>query len=125
MARRIGTEAIAILAWLVSAAIGLVAAMQAYEATRVLAALMIPINPDDTIASKHLIGLVPRVALVFLAIGWLAGVILLLRGYSEAAKEGRHLAVSFVKTTAIELIVLGLASAIIQWLPSLALRGIS
>jgi len=121
MARRIGREATVILMWLLSAAIGLVAAMQAHEATRVLAALTIPINPDDTVASKHLIVLVPRVALVFLAIGWLIAVILLLRGYSEAARDGRRLAVSFAKTTAIELIVLGLASAIIHWLPGLAL----
>jgi hypothetical protein len=125
MARRIGAEAIVILMWLVSAAIGLAAVMQAYEATRVLAAVMIPINPDDTIASKHLIVLVPRVALVFLAIGWLAGIILLLASYSKVVGEGRRLAVSFVKTTAIELIIFGLASAIIYWVPSLALRGMS
>jgi len=69
--------------------------------------------------------LVPRVALVFLAIGWLAGIILLLASYSKVVGEGRRLAVSFAKTTAIELIVFALASAIIYWLPSLALRGIS
>ena len=124
MTRRIGGEAAAILMWLVSAAVGLVAAMQAYEATRVLAAVAIPINPDDVVASKHLIVLVPRVALVFLAIGWLIAVILLLRGYSEAARDGRRLAVSFAKTTAIEIVVLGLASAIIRWLPSLALSAV-
>lgn len=125
MARRIGTEAIATLTWLVSAAMGLAAVMQVYEATRVLALVMIPINPDDTVSSGYLILLVPRVALIFLAIGWLAGTISLLRSYSKAADEWRRLAVSFVKTTAIELIVLGLATAIIHWLPTLALRGMS
>lgn len=125
MARRIGTEAIATLTWLVSAAVGLAAVVQAYEATCVLALVMIPINPDDTTASTYLIQVVPRVALIFLAMGWLAGTVLLLPSYCKAADEGRRLAVSFVKTTAIELIVLGLASAIIHWLPSLALRGMS
>ncbi|HUV94886.1 MAG TPA: hypothetical protein VMX14_08675 [Anaerolineae bacterium] len=125
MVRRIGTEAVAVLAWLVSAVIGLAAAMQAYEATRVLAAVMIPINPNDTVASGYLILLVPRVALILLAIGWLAGIILLLASYSKVVGEGRRLAISFVKTTAIELIVLGLGSAVICWVPSLALRGIS
>ena len=124
MARRIGAEAIAILMWLVSAAIGLAVAVQAYEATRVLSALMIPINPDDAFASKKLILLVPRVALTFLAMGWLAGTIVLLPSYSQAAGEGRRLALSFVRTTAIELVALGLASAIVYWLPPLLLAGV-
>ena len=125
MARRIGTEAIAIVTWLTSAGMGLAAVMQTYEASRVLAAVMIPINPDDTVSSGYLILLVPRVALILLAIGWLAGTISLLPCYSKAADEGSRLAVSFVKTTAIEIVVLGLATATIHWLPSLALRGTS
>jgi len=125
MVRRIKPEVMAMLAWLVSAAMGLVAVLQVYEASHVLALVTIPINPDDTVSSAYSIELVPRVALIFLAIGWLAGVVLLLPHYAKDANKGRRLAVSFVKTTAIELFALGLASAIIQWLPSLALHGVS
>jgi hypothetical protein len=123
MARRIGAQALAILMWLASAGIGLAVAMQTYEATRVLAAIIIPISPNDAFASKQLILLVPRIGLVFLVMGWLAGSTVLLPSYTKAAGEGRRLAISFVKTTVIELVAFGLASAIVYWLPSLVLAG--
>jgi len=123
MRRRIGIQATAILAWLVAAGMGLVAVLQTYEASRVLAALVIPINPDDAIASKHLIVLVPRVALIFLTIGWLVGIIILLIRCTRVEVEWRGLVIDFAKTTAIEIIIIGLASIIVYWLPGLVLGG--
>jgi hypothetical protein len=106
---------------LVSAALGMVAMLQVYEATRVVAAFVIPVDPLQTVASGMQVVFVARVALIILAIGWLAGVILSLEKYYDDAGERRRLARMFLITTAIELAVIGLATAIIHVLPGLAL----
>jgi hypothetical protein len=121
MGKRIWAQAIATLLWLVSAVLGMIAILQVYEATRVVAAFVIPIDPLQTVAHGMQVVFVARVALIILAIGWLSGVILLFDQYHDAAAERRRLARRFLITTTIELAVLGLATAIIYVLPGLAL----
>jgi len=121
MGKRFWAQAIATLMGLVSAALGMVAMLQVYEATRVVAAFVIPVDPLQTVASGMQVVFVARVALIILAIGWLAGVILSLEKYYDDAGERRRLARMFLITTAIELAVIGLATAIIHVLPGLAL----
>jgi hypothetical protein len=121
MGKRIWAQAIATLLWLVSAVLGMIAMLQVYEATRVVAAFVIPIDPLQTVAHGMQVVFVARVALIILAIGWLSGVILLFDQYHDAAAERRRLARRFLITTTIELAVLGLATAIIYVLPGLAL----
>jgi hypothetical protein len=121
MGKRFWAQAIATLMGLVSAALGMVAMLQVYEAIRVVAAFVIPVDPLQTVASGMQGVFVARVALIILAIGWLAGVILLFEKYYDAARERRRLARMFLITTAIELAVIGLATAIIHVLPGLAL----
>jgi hypothetical protein len=61
------------------------------------------------------------VVLIILAMGLLSASILLLEQYHDAAAELRRLAGRFLITTTIELVVIGLATAIIDVLPGLAL----
>jgi hypothetical protein len=121
MGKRFWAQAIATLLWLVSAVLGMIAMLQVYEATRVVAAFVIPIDPMHTTTAGFQAVFVARVALIILAIGWLSGVILLLDQYHDAAAERRRLARRFLITTTIELAVIGLATAIIYVLPGLAL----
>jgi hypothetical protein len=121
MGKRFLVRAIATLLWLVSAALGMIGLLQVYEATRVVAAFVIPIDPLQTTAHGPQVMFVARVVLVILAIGWLAGAILLLEKYYDAAGERGRLAEMFLITTAVELAVIGLASAIIYVLPGLTL----
>jgi hypothetical protein len=121
MGKRIWAQAIATLLWLVSAVLGMIAMLQVYEATRAVAAFVIPINPMQTTAAGFQAVFVARVALIILAIGWLAGAILLFEQYHDAAAERRRLARMFLMTTTIALAVIGLATAIIYVLPGLAL----
>jgi hypothetical protein len=121
MGKRFLVRAIATLLWLVSAALGMIGLLQVYEATRVVAAFVIPIDPLQTTAHGPQVMLVARGALIILAIGWLVGVILLLEKHYDAAGERRSLARMFLITTVVELAVIGLATAIIYVLPGLAL----
>lgn len=121
MGKRILVQAIATLLWLVPAVLGMIAMLQAYEATRVVAISVIPVDPMQTTAAGFQAMFVARVALIILAIGWLSGAILLLEKYHDAAAERRRLARMFLITTVVELAVIGLASAIIYVLPGLAL----
>lgn len=121
MGKRIWVQAIATLLWLVSAVLGMIAILQVYEATRAVAAFVIPVDPLQTVASGMQAVFVARVALIILAIGWLSVAILLLEQYHDAAAEPRRLARRFFMTTTIELAVIGLATAIIYVLPGLAL----
>jgi hypothetical protein len=121
MGKRILVRAIATLLWLVSAVLGMITVLQVYEASRVVAAFVIPVDPLQTVAHGPQVAFVARVVLIILAIGWLAGVILLLEKHYDAAGEPRCLAKMFLITTVIELAVIGLASAIIYVLSGLAL----
>ena len=121
MGKRIWVQAIATLLWLVSAVLGTIALVQAYEAIRVVAAFVIPIDPMQTVASGYQVVFVARAALIILAMGWIAGAVLLFEQYHDAAAEPRRLARRFLITTTIELAVIGLATAIIYVLPGLAL----
>jgi hypothetical protein len=105
----------------VSAVLGTIALVQAYEAIRVVAAFVIPIDPMQTVASGYQVVFVARAALIILAMGCIAGAVLLFEQYHDAAAEPRRLARRFLITTTIELAVIGLATAIIYVLPGLAL----
>jgi hypothetical protein len=109
--------------WVVSCVLGGVAVVQAYEATRVVAALTIPINHMQEVMSRKQVLLVSRMALVLLTCVWIVVVILLLVRYLRLLSAGRELWRTFGITTAVELAVLGIAAAIVHFLPSLALGG--
>lgn len=109
--------------WLVSCVLGGVAVVEAYEATRVLAALTIPIDPLQEVMSRKQVLLVSRVSLVLLTFVWITAVILLLVRYLRALSAGQRLWRIFAVTTAVELAVLGGAAAIVYFVPSLALGG--
>lgn len=121
--RQVGAQVIAVLVWLVSAAIGLAVVLQVYEASRVVAAFVIPIDPLQTVAFRYQVVAAARAVLIVLAIAWLAGVIVLFERYVHVAGEGRRLAKLFLVTIAIELVTLGLATLVIEVLPGLVLRG--
>jgi hypothetical protein len=121
MGKRILVQVIATLLWLVSTVLGTIAMLQVYEATRVVAAFVIPIDPLQTVAHGPQVMFVARVVLIILAIGLLSVSILLLEQYHDAAAEPRRLARRFSITTTIELAIIGLATAIIYVLPGLAL----
>lgn len=121
MGKRIWAHTMATLLWLVSAALGMIALLQVYEASRVVAAFVIPIDPLQTTAHGPQVMFVARGALIILAIGLLSVAILLLEKYYDAAGERRSLARMFLITTAVELAVIGLASGTIYVLPGLAL----
>ena len=107
--------------WLVSCVLGGMAVVQVYEATRVVAALTIPINHMQEVMSRKQVLLVSRVALILLTFVWIAAVILLLVRYLRLLSAGRGLWRTFGVTTAVELAVLGVAAAIVYFLPGLAL----
>ena len=121
MGKRVLVQAIATLLWLVSAVLDMITMLQAYEATRVVAVFVIPVGALQTTTAGFQAVFVARVALIILAIGWLSGVILLFEKYYDAAGERRRLARMFLITTAIELVIIGLASGTIYALPGLAL----
>jgi hypothetical protein len=121
MGKHILLQAIVTLLWLVSVILGTIAMLQVYEVTRVVAAFVIPINPEWTVAHGPQVVFVARVVLIILAIGLLSIAILLLEQYHGAAAEPRRLARRFSITTTIELVIIGLATAIIYVLPGLAL----
>ena len=105
--------AIATLLWLVSTALGGIIMFQVYEATRLVFALLIPVDPEWTVSHGPQVILVSRVVLLILAISLIAVSILWLEKYNDAAAEPRRLARWFTVTTIIELSVLGLATMII------------
>jgi hypothetical protein len=121
MGKRFLLTAVATLLWLMSTVLGGIAMLQVYEATRVVAAFVIPVDPEWTVAHGPQVMLVARVVLIILAIGLLTVAILLFEKFHDAAAESRRLARMFCMTTAVELAIIGLATAIIYVLPGLAL----
>lgn len=102
---------VATILWIFSAALGLVAMLQVYEAVRAASAIVVPIDPMQTIVSQGLVVFVSRVALVLLAIGWLIGAILLLDHYLRSAKLSmKHLAMGFLIATILEVASMILAT---------------
>ena len=122
--RRVVTQVTAALAWLVSAAIGLVAVVQVYEASRIVAALVIPYRPMQTVASRYQVIAAARVVLFVAAIGWIVGAVVLLERYLDVAGEHRVLAKRFLVTTVVELVVIGMAAIAMWALPGLALGSL-
>jgi hypothetical protein len=123
MAKRVIQYAAAFVMWVISSVLGAVAMVQLYEATRVVAALAIPIDPMQEVMSRKQVLLVSRVALVLLAFVWIAAVIWLLVRYLRALEGSRRLWRVFAGTTVVELILLGVAVAVLYLLPGLALGG--
>ena len=115
------TQAVAALLWLVSAAIGLVVVLQLYEASRVVAAFVIPYRPMETVASKYQVIAAARVILFVAAIAWIVFTVILLERYTEVAQEHRVLARRFLVTTIVQLAVIGLAALTMWGLPGLML----
>jgi hypothetical protein len=120
-----GVQVMAVILWLVAAAIGLVTLLQVYEASRVVAVFVIPVNPLDTVAAKYQAVAAARVVLVAGAIAWLVGAIVLFERVLRVAEEPRRLAKLILVTVAIELVTFGLATLTIRVLPGLMLRGLT
>ena len=121
--RALGRYAIALLLWLVSSILGGVGVIQIYEATRVVAALAIPVDPLQEVMSRKQVLLISRLALILLTITWVVVIILLLVRYLRMDSAVRHTWRTFAVTTVVELIVIGLSTATIHYLPSLVLPG--
>jgi hypothetical protein len=107
----------------VSSILGGIGVIQIYEATRVVAALAIPVDPLQEVVSRKQVLLVSRLALILLTITWVIVIILLLVRYLRMDSAVRRTWRTFLLTTVIELIVIGLSTAIIYYLPGLALPG--
>ena len=112
---------VALILWLVSGALGILALLQSYEATRLLATLLLPYDPINRVSSAYTVIIVARFMLILLGIAWLAAVVLLQDRYSKLAGDGRQLARYFGIVTAIELAVAGLALATLRLAPRLLL----
>ena len=119
--RRFGTQAIATLLWIVTAAVGLVAILQVYEASRIVAAVVIPYDPMQTVASKYQVIAAARVMLFVGAIAWIVATVVLFERYASVADQYRVLAKRFLVTIVVELAIIGLAAAAMWGLPALAL----
>ncbi len=123
MGKRFLLQVAITLLWLTSTALGMIALLQTYEATRVVAAFVIPVVPQQTAAHGPRVTFVARVTLIILGVILLVVSILLLEQYHGAAAEPRLLVKKFVITTIIELGIIGLATAIIYQLPGLVMGG--
>jgi len=94
-----------------------------YEATRVVAALAIPVDPLQIVVSRKQVLLVSRLTLIVLAFVWVIAVIWLLVRAIKLLDTPRRLGRTFVITILVELILIGLSIATIVYLPGLALPG--
>ena len=113
MRKQILGTVIATLLWLVSVVLGGIVIFQVYEVTRLVFALLIPVDPEWTVSHGPQVIFVSRIVLFILAISLIAFSILWLEKYQDAAAEPRRLARWFTVTTIIEFFVLGLATMII------------
>jgi hypothetical protein len=113
----------ALLFWLASVALGGIAVIQMYEATRVVAALAIPIDPLQVVVSKKQVLLISRLALVALVFVWIIVVIWLLVRALKLLDAPRRLVRIFVPAVCVELVAIGLSSAVIAYLPGWILPG--
>ncbi len=112
MARDIGDVVLAVVLIVISAALGVVAANQLYEASRILSAWLVPMDPLDGVAWQHLVVLLPRVLLVVLLMVWLGTVYLWTHFYIKYAHERSRLWRLFRKVTLVELGLLAAAWAV-------------
>jgi hypothetical protein len=94
-----------------------------YEATRVVAALTIPVDPLQEVVSRKQVLLVSRMALIMLTILWVVAIILLLVRYLRVDSALRRMWRTFAIITVVELIVIGLSTATIYYLPDLVIPG--
>jgi hypothetical protein len=113
----------AALLWFVFAALGAIAVVQAYEATRVIAALVIPVDPLQVVVSRKQVLLVSRLALIALVFAWLILVIWLLVRAFKLLDRPRQLGRVFLPAILFALLLMGLATAIVVYLPGLTLPG--
>ena len=109
MVRNMGKVALAVALILLSAALGIVAANQLYEASRLLSAWLVPMGPMDGVGWQHLVVLLPRVLLIMLLFVWLGAVFLWMHYYVRRAHEPRRLWALFARVTLVELGLAGLA----------------
>jgi hypothetical protein len=123
MVKTAGKYVIALLLWLVSSTLGGVVVVQLYEATRVVAALAIPVDPLQEVMSRKQVLLVSRLALIFLIVAWVTAIVLMLVYYLRTLDAGRRMWRTFLIVVVVQAMILGLATAIVYVLPGLALSG--
>jgi hypothetical protein len=123
MLKTVGRTVMAGFLWLVSCALGGIAVIQMYEAARVVAALAVPIDPLQEVVSRKQVLLVSRLSLLTLAFVWTMAVIWLLLRAIKLVDEPRRLLRTFVVTILVALAAMGLSTAIVAYLPGLALPG--
>ena len=124
--RSVGTKVLHGLTWLICVALGVYAVVQAYEATRILAAVLIPKMPEQEVRWQHTIVALPSVAFILLVLLWIAGsVYLLYIWYAPGKSRGdRAIWIAFAEAVLIELVAIGLSMLIIRQLPLLSLGAI-
>jgi hypothetical protein len=118
-ARRIGGVALAILMFLASAALALVAANQVYEASRLLIAVLVPMNPLDSAGWRATVRSLPRVFLVLLMLAWFLGVMVWGHRYMQRAQDLPRLWALFSRTILVEAAVIAVSAFIRFGLPLL------
>jgi hypothetical protein len=124
--RSVGIKVLYGLTWLACVALGVLAVVQAYEATRVLSAVLIPKMPEQEVRWQHTIVAVPTVAFILLVLLWIVGSVYLLYVWNAPGKSvgNRTIWIAFAGAVLIELVVIGLSMLIIRQLPLLKLRAI-
>jgi len=85
MSRGVREVVVALGLILVSAALGLLAAYQAYEASRLLSAVLVPHGTLDPVGWRHAVVLLPRVLLLVLMGVWLVALYLWMHFYVRYA----------------------------------------
>lgn len=107
-----GIYLVVFVLWLLSSAIGLFGLIQTYEAARVVAGVLVPVNPLETVTSQGQVVAIARAVLIFGSLAWLVGIIWLLFRYYQATTSEDSLWRLFAKATIVELIILGLTSVV-------------
>lgn len=118
--RRVGLLALTIVLLFISAGLGLLAANQVYEASRLLAAVAVPMNPMDATGWQRAVVLLPRLMLLVLLFAWLGAVMVWMHRYTQRAAEPRRLWAMFVRVTLVELALAAAGWLVRFGLPRLA-----
>ena len=124
MLRSIGTKVLYALIWLACIAIGVFALIHAYEATRVLSAVLIPKMPGQEIRWQHLIVAVSHVLLILFALAWVVFSVVLLYVWWGEERTERQVWTLFAGAFLAELAVIGTSNLIIRQLPLLKLPSV-
>ncbi len=92
--------------WIISFTLGVIALLAAHETIRLLATLLLPMDPGETVAWGGQIMFISILSLIILGVVWLVWLIALVDRYTKA-KSATVLARRFGITTLIQAAILG------------------